>query len=418
MAEPRRRRILRFFGPAGHLLIADVAGITMYEPSGDLRVRTTHEGILDVAVVGNELWALTPGRLTRLSVRDGEVLGSEAMEHLEPGGRVLQSSTAPQLPVWHSGQPVVLRIGPARVEVPGPGGELIFPVAENRWLLWQGGQLRLWRNTIGEAWRTQVGDPGTRAVDAQLLLDGRLFVLAQQRAAPASPDGAEVRLSIAQVADGAQNTQIRVPAVTQLAFAARRGFALARTGDRLSVFDLRFGRWIRDLLVPEGTIQLAVDDGLQRVALATSDGLELVRVEALAVSLPVARRTEHDEPDDTHAAHDATDHATRGAGRDRTTVADDAGSSDRRASDGDRAGAGDSALPGDRLAQRTEPAAAAPADPDGDMDINAAGNATDRASHASDACERSARVVGGGETGNAPVGVAGRGDAIPRVAPA
>ena len=217
MAETRRRRILRFFGP-GHLLVADAAGITLYEPSGDLRVRTTLDGILDVAVVGDELWALTPGQLTRLSVRDGEVLGAEPMEHLAPG-RVLQSSTAPQLPVWHAAQPAVIRIQPARTEVPGPGGELILPVADNRWLLWNGGKLRLWRAAIGEAWRTQVGDPGGRAVDAQLVLDGRLFVLVQQRATAASPDGNEVRLSVAQVADGAQNTQLRVPGVTQLVIA-------------------------------------------------------------------------------------------------------------------------------------------------------------------------------------------------------
>jgi hypothetical protein len=265
----------------------------MYEPSGDLRVRTTLEGILDVAPVGDEIWALTPGRLTRLRVRDGDAVGSEAMEDLEPGGRVIQSSTAPQLPVWHCTTPVMIRSQPARLEVPGPGGELILPVAENRWLLWNSGQLRLWRSTIGEAWRKPVGDPGARAVDAQLLLDGRLVVIVQQRAAQtASPDGAELRLSVVQVADGAQNTQLRVPAVTQLVIAARRGFALARTGDRLSVFDLRFGRWIRDLVVPDGTLQIAIDDGLQRIALATSDGIELVRVDALAVSLPVGRSTE------------------------------------------------------------------------------------------------------------------------------
>jgi len=281
---------LRFFGPGGHLLVADVAGITMYEPSGDLRLRTTLEGILDIAPVGDELWALTPGRLTRLSVRDGEVLSSEPIDNLEPGGRVIQSSTAPQLPVWHCSQPVVLRVAPARTEVPGPGGELILPIAENRWLLWNNGQLRLWRSTIGEAWRTPVGDRGVRAVDAQLLLEGRLVALVQHRAAPAGPEGHEVRLSVAQVADGVQNTQLRVPGVTQLVFAARRGFALARSADRLSVLDLRFGRWIRDLVVPEGTLHLAVDDGLQRIALATSDGIELVRVEALAVSLPVGGR--------------------------------------------------------------------------------------------------------------------------------
>src|SRR5205823_3633168 len=55
-----------------------------------------------------------------------------------------------------------------------------------------------------------------------------------------------------------------------------------RSGDRLSVFDLRFGRWIKDLILPPGTTELAVDDGLQRIALGSASGLELVRPDALA----------------------------------------------------------------------------------------------------------------------------------------
>ncbi|HEY0482054.1 MAG TPA: ATP-binding protein, partial [Kofleriaceae bacterium] len=332
----------------------------MYEPSGDLRVRVTLEGILDVAPVGGELWVLTAGQLTRLSVQDGSVLGSEPIDDLEPGGRVLQSATAPQLPIWHCTRPVVLRIAPARVEVPGPGGELILPIADNRWLLWQSGQLRLWRSTIGEAWRTQVGEPGARPLDAQLLLDGRLVVLAQQRSGHAAGgDGFEVRLSVAQVADGAQNTQLRLPGVTQLAIAARRGFALARTGDRLSAIDLRFGRWVRDLVVPDGTLQFAIDDSLQRIALVTADGLELVRVDALAVS---PGRSAEPAPDG--------DAASPGAGAPRATGVASAVESGTEPGAADGAGNGvhDPAAPaatpepGDP-AEPAEPGAPLPDDP-------------------------------------------------------
>ncbi|HEY5934852.1 MAG TPA: ATP-binding protein [Kofleriaceae bacterium] len=246
-----------------------------------MRFRTELEDFLDIAPVENELWVASLGRLTRLSAKDGSVLGTETMDYLDPSGRFLLSSTAPRLPVWHCSQPVVISANPAKVEVPGSGGELILPIAEGRWLLWQGGQLRLWRS-IGEAWRKRIGDPGSRPIDAQLVLDGRLFVLAQQR--QHSADGNEVRLTVAQVSDGAQNTQLRLPAVTQLVIAARRGLALARTGDRLSVIDLRFGRWIRDLVLPDGVTEIAVDDGLQRIALSTANGLELVRPEALESS--------------------------------------------------------------------------------------------------------------------------------------
>jgi hypothetical protein len=279
---PARRRLLRFFGPRGHLLAAEAPHITVYEAGGTVRMRTELEGFLDIAPVGDELWALSSTRLTRLSARDGSLVGSDVMTYVDPSGRFLQSSTAPQLPVWHAAQPVLVRASPAGVEVPGPGGELILPIAENRWLLWHAGQLRLWRTTIGEAWRQPLGDPGARPVDAQLILDGRLCVFVHQRAAHAGGDSNELRLTVAQVSDGAQNTQLRLPGASQIAIVARRGLAFARIADRFSLFDLRFGRWLRDLVVPDGTIDAAVDDGMQWVALGTADGLELVRVDALA----------------------------------------------------------------------------------------------------------------------------------------
>jgi hypothetical protein len=256
--------------------------VVVYDASGQVRVRTELDDFLDIAPVGDELWVAGPRHLIRLSARDGRERARDPIEYLDPDGRFVQSSTAPQLPVWHAAQPVVIRTDPVRTEVPGPGGEVILPISDGRWLLWQGGQLRLWRS-IGEAWRKPIGEPGSRAQDAQLLLDGRLFALTQHRALRAGDDG-ELRLTVAAVSDGAQHTQLRIPAVTQLLFAARRGVAIARAGDRLSLFDLRFGRWIRDLVLPAGVTDLAVDDGLQWFALAGGDGLELVRPDALATA--------------------------------------------------------------------------------------------------------------------------------------
>src|SRR5678816_2377093 len=177
----RQRRILRFFGSRQDLLAAEAPGIAVYDPAGNIRFRTELEGFLDVAPVGDELWAISPARLTRLSARDGSLLASDVLEYVDPAGRFLQSSIAPHLPVWHGARPVLVRAAPAGLEVPGPGGELILPIADNRWLLWNGGQLRLWRSAIGEAWRKPIGDPAARAIDAQVILDGRLFVLVQQR---------------------------------------------------------------------------------------------------------------------------------------------------------------------------------------------------------------------------------------------
>jgi hypothetical protein len=264
----------------------------VYDASGHERFRVDVEGLLDVAPVGSELWAIATGRLVRLSAIDGRELAVEKLEYLDPGGRLLLSSTAP-IPVWHAARPLAIRATPARTETPGPDAEVILPIADGRWLLWQAGQLRLWRS-IGEAWRKPLGDPGTRALDAQLVLEGRLFVLAQQR-----ERGAELRVSVAGVTDGAQHAVLRIPQVDQLAIAARRGFAAARAGDRLGVFDLRFGRWLRDLALPAGTTDIAIDDGLQTIALGSADGVVLVRVDALAspVMTPTDASAEPTKPE-------------------------------------------------------------------------------------------------------------------------
>ncbi|HMG53447.1 MAG TPA: hypothetical protein VK601_08190, partial [Kofleriaceae bacterium] len=204
MAVERRRRILRFFGSRGDLLAAHAPGLVIYDAAGRVRIRIELEDFLDVAPVGDELWVAGQRQLIRVSARDGRVIARDPIDDLDPDGRFLISSTAPQLPVWHGARPVALRSDPGRTpvrtEVPGPGGDLILPISDGRWLLWQGGRLRLWRS-IGEAWRKPIGEPGSRTHDAQLVLDGRLFALVQQRA-PRPGDDAELRLTVAAVSDG------------------------------------------------------------------------------------------------------------------------------------------------------------------------------------------------------------------------
>src|SRR4051812_29643976 len=98
----RRRRILRFFGPRTDLLVAEAPGIVVYDASGHERFRIELEDFFDVIAVGDELWVAARGRLIRLAARDGRQIASEAIEYLDPAGRFLQSSTAPQFPVWHA----------------------------------------------------------------------------------------------------------------------------------------------------------------------------------------------------------------------------------------------------------------------------------------------------------------------------
>ena len=175
MQRDRRRRVLRFFGPRGDLLAVEMPSVAVFDASGNEKFRVEIEGFLDVAPVGDELWVVFADRLERISATDGRTRGTERIDYLDPNGRILQSSTAPQIPIWHAARPSALR----NVTPPIPA-DVILPIAEGRWLLWQAGQLRMWRN-IGEAWRKPFGEPSTRVADAELVLEGRLFVLAQQR---------------------------------------------------------------------------------------------------------------------------------------------------------------------------------------------------------------------------------------------
>ncbi len=257
----------------------------MCNAAGQLRFRVAIEGVLDVVAVGDELWVAVRESILRVSASDGEILATERIPELRAPGHFLQSSTLPAQPVWHGAAPLVISVSPGRAESPGPDASIALPIAPARWLLWDAGQLRYWRTGLGEAWRRQVGDPSAEAIDAQLVLDGRLLVLVQRRGETV---GDNLRLTIAQAYDGAQNLHVRLPNVTRVAIAARSGVALAWGGDKARLFNLRFGRWVRELRLPEGVEDIVVDDGLEHVALVFASSVEIADVESLAAGRAVA----------------------------------------------------------------------------------------------------------------------------------
>ena len=126
--------------------------------------------------------SMAPGRLIRLSARDGRELGSEPIEYLDPAGRFLQSSTAPQLPVWHGAQPVLIRSEPGADRGPGPRRR--GDPADRRRAAGCCGRAASSGCGAASARRgaSRSASPARGRYDAQLVLDGRLFVLAQQRA--------------------------------------------------------------------------------------------------------------------------------------------------------------------------------------------------------------------------------------------
>ncbi|HEY0195405.1 MAG TPA: ATP-binding protein [Kofleriaceae bacterium] len=274
-------RIVRFFGPRGDSIVADQSGVSVCNASGSLRFRAAFDHVLDAVAVGAEIWVATRDHLTRLAIADGATLGIERIPELHAPGRFRQSSTLPGQPVWHGDRPRIISINPGRAEpVPGPATSIALPVAAGRWLLWEPNQLRYWRTGIGEAWRSKVGEPGSEALDAQLVLEGRLLVLVQRRGS--STSNSIVHLTVAQTSDGAQNLNLRLPTGTRVAIAGRSGVAMAWAGEEARLLNLRFGRWIRDLAIPAGVEDIVVDDSMEHVALVFADHVELTELAALA----------------------------------------------------------------------------------------------------------------------------------------
>lgn len=152
-------------------------------------------------------------------------------------------------------------------------------------MAWSAGQLRLWR-ALGDAWRVRIGEPNLPVHDAQFLLGGRLLAVVQR-----APQ--EVRIVVAATHDGALQTSVRLPTV-DLRFSSQRGYAIARVDQNLVFVDLRFGRIIRELRLPEGVTDFAIDASVQHIALFEGPGLLITPIDALPDAQAVAKPARRD----------------------------------------------------------------------------------------------------------------------------
>jgi hypothetical protein len=269
----------------------------LFDVSGDVRLEINAPELLDFGFVGGEVWLVHRGEIERVLVREGRSLGRQALEHLDPSGSLLIPGSTSKIPIWLGNPPrlLILRGGEISAEAPGVEAELVIPLDASKLLAWSAGQLRLWR-AIGDAWRTRAGDPGTPVAAAQLILDGRMLVLVQQR-----PSSTESRLTVVSTRDGVVHTSLKLPRADDLRFAPRRGALIirdrGRDSDLVRVIDLRFGRVVREFALPEGTRDFAVDDALQVVAVITDDAVALARPDDLAAAARPARPDDDEAPE-------------------------------------------------------------------------------------------------------------------------
>jgi len=237
---------------------------------GDVTFDLAADRVVDAVVVGGELWSMTrSGELERRAAASGQLVATVPIEGTgaDAGGRWATSPLA-RCAAWLGPSPIaVAPTGVVTGGVPDDLGDSALPLTDNRWLVWRGGQLWAWRG-IGTAWQARLDDPAARLVEMQVLLEGRLIALCIQ-----PRGGTGRRLLVVSSQDGSLHTSLGLTGSGSVRFAGRRGCAVATVGDRLAVIDLRFGRVLRELDLPETIEEVAVDETMQRAVLLDPRGV-------------------------------------------------------------------------------------------------------------------------------------------------
>jgi len=201
------------------------------------------DDVVDIAPVGSEVWAVagpTPA-LHRCDVATARFVGEPIAL---PGDRDGAASA-----VW-TGGPTVIAADRSLARVPGEWSA-VFPVSATRWLVASGDRVAL-RDPTTERWSTSYG--GARIVDGAVLFDGRSAALVTAYA------GALAQLLVIGLHDGALQHRVTLTAVTQVRFAPSRGYAMLVSGARtLVLFDLRFGRVIKEHVETRDVAEVALD---------------------------------------------------------------------------------------------------------------------------------------------------------------
>ncbi len=247
----------------------ELAGI---DGDGRAAWRVGVPGLVDAAVVGEQLWAATADGLTvaRFDLR-GNALAPVPTPFPLGNGRwmafALSASAA-----WNGARCLALRSDGA---IETPEVEALAPTIDGRWLLWRSGFAALWRS-VGEAWRRSFDDTSATLLSVSTLTDGRMIALCFRRRG-----SDDLRLAVLGSRDGDVLASMRLTQVSRLCIAARRAVALVQVGNKLDLVDLRFGRALRQIFVDPQIDQLIVDETLQHVA-TTRLGQAEVQLQTLA----------------------------------------------------------------------------------------------------------------------------------------
>ena len=234
------------------------------------------EKIIDIVGVGDEIWAATvQPRILRFK-GDGALKGELPLW----GGRGILRPTAVGAPgaLWTEDPPAVVTLtGTSQVSLPMEP-DCVIPVSSTRWVVCRRDRVHL-RDPGTERWSVPLPASG-RVLDGAVLLEGRTVALAIGVGDKLS------QLVVLGLHDGALQHKIGLTGIDLVRFASARGFALFRSGpSQLVIFDLRFGRVLKEHRVERPIIDLAVDTGAQAFMLRFGDQHDHVEVGSIRALL-------------------------------------------------------------------------------------------------------------------------------------
>jgi hypothetical protein len=275
---------LLFTREGAQLVARDAAGVTLFDAGGAPPVALGGRDVLDVAVVGSEIWiadgAGDPPVLHRWSLR-GEPIAAPRPLWGSTGdrSRLVPVALGGAAALWTSAPRAIVRGGDPAM-IPVPDADFVLPVSAMRWLVCRRDELAL-REPTAERWSASLLDAGQRAIAGAVLFDGRAAAIH----VAGGGSGADQML-ILTLANAAPQHRLKLVGVDAVSLAPVRGVALFRSGPhRLTLVDLRFGHVVSEHVDPRQIVDAAIDPTAQQIALRYADDeIQLIAARELFAS--------------------------------------------------------------------------------------------------------------------------------------
>ncbi len=226
--------------------------------------------IRDIVAVGTEIWvATTASRLLRFRA-DGKL--RDELPLWGGLGLLHPCVVGARGALWSESPPAVIPDAGAITAIAlSNEPDLVIPVSSTRWVVCHRDRVHL-RDPGTERWVIAMGTGG-RVVDGAVLFDGRTVALVL-----ASGDHF-TQLVVINLHDGVVQHRLTLSGIDLVRFAAVRGFAMLRSQSHsIVMFDLRFGRVLKEHREERAIVDVAIDNAGQTFMLRFGDSHEDIAI--------------------------------------------------------------------------------------------------------------------------------------------